>query len=182
MGETYITLQPVGLLRMLDVELLGVTGVVVELVPVGKVTGLSLTLLGMQELGLVRADFEVSSILLRLTCVLQVALEFAGCQGVHHLWVILHTAQAYLVALVLQMRLLVAKLLDNNGILTNINLRSITSVFKLMLRRHSLTNVCCSRTSFIFEDSPKNIKGQNMLVTQAHFYVFTLFYVEDIAN
>lgn len=129
---TYITLQLVGLLRVLDVELLGVTGVVVELVPVGEVTGLSLALLGVQELGLVRADFVVSSLLLRLTRVLQVALEFAGCQGVHHLWVILHTAQAYLVALVLQMRLLVAKLLENNDIVTNIKLRSIISVFKLI--------------------------------------------------
>lgn len=97
---------------MLDGELLGVTGVVMELVPVGEVAGLSLTFLGMLELGLVGADFVVGVLFLGLTGVLQVALEFAGCQGVHHLGVILHTAQAHLVALVLQMRLLVAILLE----------------------------------------------------------------------
>lgn len=95
---------------MLDVELLGVTGVVVELVAVAEVTGLSLTLLGLQELGLVGVDFELAPVLLGLAFVLQAALEFAGCQRVHHLRVVLHAAQPHLLALLLQMGLLVAEL------------------------------------------------------------------------
>lgn len=105
---TYITLQLVGLFGMLDIELLGVTGVVVELVAVGEVTSLSLALFGLQELWLVSMDFVVSPVLLGLTFILQVALEFAGCQRVHHLRVILHTAEPHLLALLLQMGLLVA--------------------------------------------------------------------------
>lgn len=107
---TYITLQLVGLLGMLDIELLGVTGVVVELVAVGEVTSLSLTLFGLQELRLVSMDFVVGPLLLGLAFVLQVALEFAGCQRVQHLRVVLHTAQTHLLALLLQMGLLVAEL------------------------------------------------------------------------
>lgn len=105
---TYITLQLVGLFGMLDIELLGVTGVVVELVAVGEVTSLSLALFGLQELWLVSMDFVVSPVLLGLTFILQVALEFAGCQRVHHLGVIFHAAQPHLLALLLQMGLLVA--------------------------------------------------------------------------
>lgn len=105
---TYITLQLVGLFGMLDIELLGVTGVVVELVAVGEVTSLSLALFGLQELWLVSMDFVVSPVLLGLTFILQVALEFAGCQRVHHLRVILHAAEPHLLALLLQMGLLVA--------------------------------------------------------------------------
>lgn len=107
---THIALQLVGLLGMLDVELLGVAGVVVELAAVGEVTGLSLTLFGLQELGLVAMDFESAPLLLGLALVLQVALQFAGCQGVHHLRVVLHTAQPHLLALLLQVRLPVAEL------------------------------------------------------------------------
>lgn len=107
---TYITLQLVGLLGMLDSELLGVAGVVVELVAVGEVASLSLTLFGLQELGLVGMDFVVGPLLLGLAFVLQVALEFAGCQRVHHLRVVLHAAQPHLLALLLQMGLLVAEL------------------------------------------------------------------------
>lgn len=107
---SYITLQLVGLLGMLDIELLGVTGVVVELAAVGEVTSLSLTLFGLQELRLVGMDFVVASVLLGLAFVLQVALEFAGCQRVHHLRVVLHTAQSHLLTLLLQMGLLVAEL------------------------------------------------------------------------
>lgn len=107
---TYVTLQLVGLLGMLDVELLGVTGVVVELVAVGEVAGLSLALFSLQELGLVGMDFVVAPFLLGLAFILQVALEFAGCQRVHHLRVVLHAAQPHLLALLLQMGLLVAEL------------------------------------------------------------------------
>lgn len=109
---TYVALQLVGLLGVLDIELLGVAGVVVELLAVGEVTGLSLTLLGLQELGLVSVDFVVRAILLGLTFVLQVALEFAGCQRVHHLGVVLHAAQPHLLALLFQMGLLVMELLE----------------------------------------------------------------------
>lgn len=107
---THVALQLVGLLGMLDIELLRVTGVVVELVAVGEVTSLSLILFSLQELGLVGMDFVMGPLLLGLALVLQVALEFAGCQRVHHLWVILHTAQPHLQALLLQMGLLVAEL------------------------------------------------------------------------
>lgn len=107
---TYIALQLVGLLGMLYIELLGVTGVVMKLVAVGEVTSLSLTLFGLQELGLVSMDFVVGPLLLGLAFVLQVALEFAGCQRVHHLRVVLHTAQPHLLAFLLQMGLLVAEL------------------------------------------------------------------------
>lgn len=95
---------------MLDVELLGVTGVVVEPVAVGDVTGLSLTLFSLQELGLVCVDFVVGPVLLGLAFVLQVALQFAGCQGVHHLGVILHTAKPHLLAPLLQVGLFVVEL------------------------------------------------------------------------
>lgn len=61
---THITLQLVGLFGMLDVELLGVAGVVVELAAVGEVAGLGLTLFGLQELGLVSVDFVVGPVLL----------------------------------------------------------------------------------------------------------------------
>lgn len=105
---TYITLQLVGLLGVLDVELLGVTGVVVQPAAVGEVTRLSLTLLGLQELGLVSVHLVVAPVLLGLPLVLQVALELAGCQGVHHLRVVLHTAQPHLLPLLLQVRLPVA--------------------------------------------------------------------------
>lgn len=108
---TYITLQLVGLLGMLDVELFRVAGVVVELVAVGEVTGLRLTLFGLQELRLVSMDFVVGAFFLGLAFVLQVALELAGRQRVHHLRVVLHTAQPHLLALLLQMRLLVVDLL-----------------------------------------------------------------------
>lgn len=77
---TYITLQLICLLGMLDIELLRVAGVVVELLAVGEVTSLSLTLLGLQELRLVSMDFVMGALLLGLTFILQVALEFAGCQ------------------------------------------------------------------------------------------------------
>lgn len=109
---TYITLQLVGLLGVLDVELLGVTGVVVELTAVGEVTGLSLTLSGLQELGLVGVHFVVAAVLLGLAFVLQVALEFAGCQRVHHLRVVFHAAQPHLLALLLQVGFPVAELWD----------------------------------------------------------------------
>lgn len=95
---------------MLDVELLGVTGVVVEPVAVGDVTGLSLTLFSLEELGLVCVDFVVGPVLLGLAFVLQVALQFAGCQGVHHLGVILHTAKPHLLAPLLQVGLFVVEL------------------------------------------------------------------------
>ena len=107
---THVALQLVRLLGMLDVELLGVAGVVVELAPVSEVTSLSLTLSGLQELGLVCMDLVVGALLLGLTRVLQVALEFAGCQRVHHLGVVLDTAQPHLLALVPQMGLLVTEL------------------------------------------------------------------------
>lgn len=95
---------------MLDIELLRVTGVVVEPLAVGEVAGLGLTLPGQLELGLVGVDFVLRALLLGLALVLQVALEFAGCQRVHHLGVVLHTAQPHLLALLLQMGLLVAEL------------------------------------------------------------------------
>lgn len=66
---TYITLQFVGLLCMLDIELFGVTGVVVELVSIGEVTSLSLALFGVQELRLIWADVVVGMFLLGLTFV-----------------------------------------------------------------------------------------------------------------
>lgn len=99
---------------MLDVELFGVTGVVVELVAVGDVTSLSLALSGLQELGLVSVHFVLAAFLLGLTFVLQVALEFAGRQRVNHLWVVLHTAQPHLLALLFQMALLVEQLVEEN--------------------------------------------------------------------
>lgn len=111
----HITLQLVGLLGMLDVELLRVTGVVVELVAVGEVTSLSLIPFCLQELGLVGMDFVVGPFLPGLALVLQVALELAGCQRVHHLGVVLHTAQPHLLALLLQMGLLVAELQQGEG-------------------------------------------------------------------
>lgn len=127
---TYIALQLVRLLGMFDVELLGVAGVVVELVPVSEVTSLSLTLFGLQELGLVCMDFVVGALLLGLTCVLQVALEFAGCQRVYHLGVILDTAQPNLVALVLQMGLLIKELLERkDGICIQNNISLSLSFF-----------------------------------------------------
>lgn len=89
---SYITLQLVSLLGMLDCELLRVAGVVVEFVAVGDVAGLGLTLLGQQELGLVWPHVVTSAILLGLALVLQVALKLAGSQGVDHLRVVLHTA------------------------------------------------------------------------------------------
>ena len=107
---THITLQLVGLLGMLDIELFRVAGIVVEFAAVGEVTGLGLTLLGLQELGLVGMDFVVGPVLLGLAFVLQVALELAGCQRVHHLGVVLHAAQPHLLALLLHMRLFVAEL------------------------------------------------------------------------
>lgn len=95
---------------MLDVELLGVAGVVVELVAVGHVAGLSLVPLRLQELGLIGVDFVVGTFLLGLALVLQVALQFAGRQGVHHLGVVLHAAQPHLLALLLQVGVFVAEL------------------------------------------------------------------------
>lgn len=95
---------------MLDVELLGVAGVVVQSVAVGDVTGLSLTLFGLQELRLVRVDFVVGPVLFGLTFVLQVALQFAGSQRVHHLGVILHAAKPHLLAPLLQVGLSVVEL------------------------------------------------------------------------
>lgn len=95
---------------MLDVELLGVTGVVVQPVAVGDVTSLSLTLFGLQELRLVSVDFVVGPVLLGLTFVLQVALQFAGCQRVHHLGVILYAAKPHLLAPLLQVGLFVVEL------------------------------------------------------------------------
>ena len=107
---THVALQLVGLFGVLDVELLRVTGVVVELAAVREVTRLSLTLFGIQELGLVGVHFEVSAVLLGLPFVLQVALELAGCHIVHHLRVVLHTAQPHLLPLLLHMGLFVAEL------------------------------------------------------------------------
>lgn len=107
---THVALQLVGLLGVLDVELLRVTGVVVELAAVREVTRLSLTLFGIQELGLVGVHFEVSAVLLGLPFVLQVALELASGHIVHHLRVVLHTAQPHLLPLLLHMGLLVAEL------------------------------------------------------------------------
>lgn len=95
---------------MLDIELLGVTGVVMKLAAIGEITSLSLTLSGLQELRLVGMDFVVTMLLLGLTFILQVALKFACSQRVHHLRIILHTAQPHLLALLLQMGLLVAEL------------------------------------------------------------------------
>lgn len=94
-------MQLVRLLGVLDIELFRVTGVVVELVAVGEVTSLSLTLFGLQELRLVGVDFVVTTLLLGLTFILQVALKFACCQRVHHLRIVLHTAQPHLLALLL---------------------------------------------------------------------------------
>lgn len=56
---TYITLQFVGLLGVLNIELFRVTGVVVQLLAIHYVTGLGLALLSQQEFGLVRVDFEL---------------------------------------------------------------------------------------------------------------------------
>lgn len=95
---------------MPDVELLRVTGVVVEFVPVGDVAGLRLTLPSLQELGLVGVDLVVAPLLFGLAFVLQVALEFAGSQRVHHLGVVFHAAQPHLLALLFQVGLLVAEL------------------------------------------------------------------------
>lgn len=83
---------------MLDVELLGVTCVVVQPVAVGDVTSLGLTLFGLHELRLVGVNFVVAPVLLGLTFVLQVALQLAGCQRVHHLGVILNAAKPHLLA------------------------------------------------------------------------------------
>lgn len=47
MCSTHITLQLVRLLGVLDVELFGVTGVVVEFVAIAEVASLSLTLFGL---------------------------------------------------------------------------------------------------------------------------------------
>ena len=99
---------------MLDIELLGVAGVVVELLAVGQVASLGLALLSLQELGLVGMHLVVGAPLLGLALVLQVALELAGCQRVHHLRVVLHTEQAHLLALLLGERLLVAELWEWN--------------------------------------------------------------------
>lgn len=108
--QTYVALQLVGLLGVLDVELLGVAGVVVELVAVDHVAGLSLVPLCLQELGLIGVDFVVGTLLLGLALVLQVALQFAGRQGVHHLGVVLHAAQPHLLALLLQVGVFVEEL------------------------------------------------------------------------
>lgn len=108
--QTYVALQLVGLLGVLDVELLGVAGVVVELVAVGHLAGLSLVPLRLQELGLIGMDFVVGPLLLGLALVFQVALQFAGRKGVHHLGVVLHAAQPHLLALLLQVGVFVAEL------------------------------------------------------------------------
>jgi len=109
-GGAYVALQLVGLLGVLDVELLEVTGVVVKLLAVGQVAGLCLALLGLLELRLVGVHLEAGALLPGLPLVLQVALQLAGRQRVHHLGVVLHAAQPHLLALLLQVGLLVADL------------------------------------------------------------------------
>lgn len=133
---TYVALQLVGLLGMLDVELLRVAGVVVELVAVGEVARLSLTLFSVQKLGLVGVDFVMGSFVLGLAFVLKVALEFAGCQRVHHLRVVLHAAQAHLLALLLQMGLLVAALEEGERDLTMLHQKHLSKTFPSTIINH----------------------------------------------
>lgn len=114
--QTYIALQLVGLLGVLDIELLRVAGVVVELVAVGHVAGLSLVPLSLEELGLIGVNFVLGTLLPGLALVLQVALQFAGRQGVHHLGVVLHAAQPHLLALLLQVGVFVAELQEEKSL------------------------------------------------------------------
>lgn len=133
---TYIALELVGLLGMLDVELLGVAGVVVELVAVGEVARLSLTLFRVQKLRLVGVDLVMGLFVLGLPLVLKVALEFAGCQRVHHLGVILDAAQPHLLALLLQMGLLVAALDEGEQDLTMLHQTNLSIIFPSTIINH----------------------------------------------
>lgn len=78
--STHITLQLVGLFSVLEVQLLWITGVVMEMLAVSDVTDLSLALPSMQELWLVCMDLKFRPCLLELLLVLIVTLQFAYSQ------------------------------------------------------------------------------------------------------
>lgn len=77
---THITLQLVGLFSMLKVQLLRVTGVVMDMLAVSDVACLSLALPSVQELWLVCVNLKLRPCLLELLLVLIVALQLAYSQ------------------------------------------------------------------------------------------------------
>lgn len=111
-GPTHVTLQAIGPLGVLQGQLLGVTGVAVQVLPVAAVAGLRLAAPRLQEFGLVCVQPVLRAALLRLLLVLVAALQFADGQRVPDAGVVLHAEGPHLVALLLHECLLVAELRD----------------------------------------------------------------------
>lgn len=78
--SSHIALQLVGLFSMFDVELVRITGVVVEMLAIVDVAELSLALLSMLEIRLVGMDLKLRACLLGLLLVQVVALELPYSQ------------------------------------------------------------------------------------------------------
>lgn len=78
--SSHIALQLVGLFSVFDVELVRITGVVVEMLAIVDVAELSLALLSMLEIRLVGMDLKLRACLLGLLLVQVVALELPYSQ------------------------------------------------------------------------------------------------------
>jgi len=78
--KTHIALQLIGLFSMFDVELIRITGVVMEMLAIVDIAELSLALLSMLEIRLVDMDLKLRACLLGLLLVRVVALEFPYSQ------------------------------------------------------------------------------------------------------
>lgn len=106
----HITLQLMGLPRVLQAQLLWVAGVLGQWLPVAYITGQLLAPLGLEEARLVRAAVELGATLGKVLLILIVALEPADAEEMPHPWVITDATVPNLQAPVPQERLLVPEL------------------------------------------------------------------------
>lgn len=110
MRAAYITLQLVGLLSMLQAQLLRVAGGLGQGLPVAHVAGQLLAPLGLEKARLVYSAVELGPTLSKVLPVLIVTLEFANAEEMSHPWVIIDAAEPDLQAPVPQEGLFVPEL------------------------------------------------------------------------
>lgn len=110
LGGAHIALQLVGLLCVLQAQLLRVAGGLGQGLPVAHVAGQLLAPPGLEEAGLVRAAVEQGPTLGKVLLVLIVTLEFADAEEMPHPWVVVDAAVTNLQAPVPQEGLFIPEL------------------------------------------------------------------------
>lgn len=95
---TYITLECVGLFGMLQVQLLWVTGVLMQVLPVVDITYQLLTFLCMDKSWLIHLTLEMCSASDKVPLVLIVTLEGTHLEEMSHFGIIIHIAKSNLLA------------------------------------------------------------------------------------